>query len=1056
MGGRRWRCLWRGSRSRPAPVLSVLAERATLPHVSAASVPPASAAPVGVELRLLGGASLQSADGAPLTGRAAHRHRLALLARLAMAAPAGLTRDKLVGLLWPERDEPSARHLLRAALHELRSALGADVLTANGNELRLDSRLLLVDVHQFETRVAEGDLERAVTIYRGPFLDGFHLDDAEAFDEWMTGERARLAAVHELTLERLATLADERGDGAASVRWWRTLAAARPADGRVVLRLMEALVSEGDPAGALAHAATHTNWLHTQLGVGPDPSLTRRVTSLRRGMPAPAPLNDAPLVAHAAPAATAAAVASPATTAVAAHMDSPAPPSAPEFSDTRDQSPGATKPHRRRAWSVAAAVTALVVIGVMMRGKNGLASAPVVGADNGAPSVVAVAPFELVGNVSPDLRDGLATLLTANLDQVAELRLIPAAQVASNVTNNVTNNLANNAAGDDSIAPIVPLLRAVRAEFLVSGIVVPSPEGIAVTTRIVDSTGVVRASIVVRGSPNDLATLVDRISLSFLRELWGRRWGVPEPRLAAVATTSSSALRAYLRGEMFLRAALWDSAASALAEAIDHDSTFALAHMRLAEPYGWRYGMSSAPAQHALAAAARFADRLPPRERMLLVVRRLHEAGSLAALDSVAALAERYPDDAEAQYVRADVRFHAMDALGRDMVLRAAVGFDTAMALDSASARVFAHPLSLSLVLGDSLRFDRSSSRLDALGGGSHMNVAQHWDYALLRQVRFASPATAARVLTERLRKAPPPFWQITDLLPALERTVFGADSPEPELVLGVHDAVRAAYLTLPAQVADLDGMRTTLLVGLGRMNAARNWLGSAWDVYANGAPGNALTPVAFGYAPPGWLDGVSERIASSAYWQSTPSIRRKASYWQGMIALARGDSRGARAAFARAGARPAAGVVGDTISRGLAAALRAGTGWIRYADGDTTGALREVEAGLRDGGYDGEAMLLNRPTRVWFTRMLAATPARRAEAIDRIRGELMRAEGYRLAWWRLELSRALAASGDVAGAAVERKRFDALWAGADASARAAALVEHVGADGPASRSRVR
>lgn len=1047
--------------------MSALAERATLPLVSAASVPPASAAPVGVELRLLGGASLQSTDGTPLTGRAAHRHRLALLARLALAAPGGLTRDKLVGLLWPERDEASARHLLRAALHELRSALGAELLAANGNELRLDPRLLLVDVHDFEAGVAQGDLERAVTIYRGPFLDGFHLDDAEAFDEWMTGERARLAAVYELALERMATLADERRDGAAAVRWWRTLASVRPADGRVALRLMEALVSEGDPAGALAHAATHTSWLHTQLGVGPDPSLTRRVTSLRRGMPASAPSADDSLLAstarssntatspvaslpseasgasEAAALSASASVASPASASVASPVSASAAPAEPLHSP-RDRARSTVTTQRRIAWSIGVVATVLLLSVVTLRDRKGLASAPLTGADTRAPSVVAVAPFALVGSVSPDLRDGLATLLTANLDQVAELRLIPAAQVASNV------------AGSDSAATNVPLLRAVHAEFLVSGTVVPSPEGIAVTTRIVDSTGTVRASIIVRGSPTDLATLVDRISLSFLRELWGRRWGVPEPRLAAVATTSSSALRAYLRGEMFLRAALWDSAASALAEAIDHDSTFALAHMRLAEPYGWRYGMSSAPAQRALAAAARFADRLPPRERMLLTVRRLHEEGALAALDSAAALAERYPDDAEAQYVRADVRFHAMDALGRDMALRAAVAFDTAMALDSASARVFAHPLSLSLVLGDSLRFDRSSSRLDALGGGSHMNVAEHWDYALLRQVRFAPPATAVRVLTERLRRAPPPFWQITDLLPALERTVFGAESPQPELVLGVHDAVRVAYRSQPAQVADIDGIRTTLLIGLGRMNAARSWLGRAWDVYANGAPGSALTPVAFGYAPPGWLDGVSERIATSPYWQSTPAIRRKASYWQGMIALASGDSRGARAAFERAGAPPATGVAGDTVSRGLAAALRAGKGWIRYADGDTVGALREVEAGLREGGYDGEAMLLNRPTRVWFTRMLAETPARRAEAIDRIRGELMRAEGYRLAWWRLELSRALAANGDAVGAAIERKRFDALWAGADASARAAALVEHVGTDRAPSQRRVR
>jgi DNA-binding SARP family transcriptional activator len=60
-------------------------------------------------LRLLGGVSLE-AGGIPVTGRAGQRHRLAFLALIA-AAPAGLSRDRLVGLLWPEAETDRARHL---------------------------------------------------------------------------------------------------------------------------------------------------------------------------------------------------------------------------------------------------------------------------------------------------------------------------------------------------------------------------------------------------------------------------------------------------------------------------------------------------------------------------------------------------------------------------------------------------------------------------------------------------------------------------------------------------------------------------------------------------------------------------------------------------------------------------------------------------------------------------------------------------------------------------------------------------------------------------------
>ena len=331
-----------------------------------------------VELRLLGGASLLSEEGGTPAGRARHRHRLALLARLAIAAPNGLTREKLLGLLWPERDEASARHLLRTALYEVRNALGATVLSTVGNDVRLEGGQLYVDVHDFEGSVVRGDLEHAVALYRGPFLDGFHLDEAEAFDEWLSVERLRLAGVYERALEQLADGAASRGDGAAAVRWWRQLAVTRPADGRVALNLMDALVAEGDPAGALAHAAAHDEWLRKAIGVGPDAAVLRRVTAIRRDMPVGEP------VAHLMPAVDAAARES-ATTSVpdVSGMASVAVPDGDVL--RRDVEPVAVG-HQTRRWIrwAAALTVGVLVVAAMVRGGVATTSPLRVGAD-GAP-----------------------------------------------------------------------------------------------------------------------------------------------------------------------------------------------------------------------------------------------------------------------------------------------------------------------------------------------------------------------------------------------------------------------------------------------------------------------------------------------------------------------------------------------------------------------------------------------------------------------------------------------------------------------------------------------
>src|SRR5688572_31069411 len=128
-------------------------------------------------LRLLGGLSLGSDAGA-VVGRAAQKRRLALLSLLATAPSRVLSRDKLIGVLWPESDTEQARHLLSVALYELRKALGEDAVQSRGDDVALPAERVRTDVEAFDQALAEGDLARAVEAYTGPFLDGFFLSDA--------------------------------------------------------------------------------------------------------------------------------------------------------------------------------------------------------------------------------------------------------------------------------------------------------------------------------------------------------------------------------------------------------------------------------------------------------------------------------------------------------------------------------------------------------------------------------------------------------------------------------------------------------------------------------------------------------------------------------------------------------------------------------------------------------------------------------------------------------------------------------------------------------------
>ena len=177
---------------------------------------PAGAVPA---IKLLGGAVILAGD-TPLGGPAAHRHRLALLAVLT-ASDRPVSRDKLIALLWPGSDEEQGRNSLKTAVHELRKVIGEDAIRTIGDQLSLDLTLIRCDVSDFRISVAAHDAERAVSLYAGPFLDGFYLKQAPEFEHWADAERTRLATAYAHALDQLATSAEQRGDPKAAVRWWR-------------------------------------------------------------------------------------------------------------------------------------------------------------------------------------------------------------------------------------------------------------------------------------------------------------------------------------------------------------------------------------------------------------------------------------------------------------------------------------------------------------------------------------------------------------------------------------------------------------------------------------------------------------------------------------------------------------------------------------------------------------------------------------------------------------------------------------------------------------------
>jgi TolB-like protein/DNA-binding SARP family transcriptional activator/Tfp pilus assembly protein PilF len=220
---------------------------------------------VRIRLRLLGGVSVERDDGTLIAGRATQRHRIALLALLACSPSPGLSRDKLLGLLWPESNSDRGRNLLNVSVYELRKALGDDAVLTAGDDLRLNTAAVLSDVAEFEAAMERQDHGSAVALYRGPLLDGFFVDDAPEFERWTDHERARFAGLYARALEALAEADERRHDFRGAAEWWGRRAAHDPYDSRVACCLMRALDASGNRAGALQHAAIHERLLQQEM-----------------------------------------------------------------------------------------------------------------------------------------------------------------------------------------------------------------------------------------------------------------------------------------------------------------------------------------------------------------------------------------------------------------------------------------------------------------------------------------------------------------------------------------------------------------------------------------------------------------------------------------------------------------------------------------------------------------------------------------------------------------------------------------------------------------------
>ena len=231
----------------------------------------------------------------------------ALLAYLVMHRDRAFPRAVLAGLLWGDMPEERALHNLADSLWRIRQVIGPGYFLADHHTLRFNPDAdYWLDVSAFEQHLAAShqpsavsdqqstspqsatcNLQSAISLYRGDFLEGF-------YDDWCLAERERLHTLYLDALRALVSYHKGRGEYEEALRYGQRLVIGDPLREEAHREVMRLLALLGQRNAALRQYLVCRRTLAEELEVAPLPETTALYHQIRQAVVARSPAPTAP------------------------------------------------------------------------------------------------------------------------------------------------------------------------------------------------------------------------------------------------------------------------------------------------------------------------------------------------------------------------------------------------------------------------------------------------------------------------------------------------------------------------------------------------------------------------------------------------------------------------------------------------------------------------------------------------------------------------------------------------------------------------------------------
>ncbi|HEX5077396.1 MAG TPA: serine/threonine-protein kinase [Gemmatimonadaceae bacterium] len=543
------------------------------------------------------------------------------------------------------------------------------------------------------------------------------------------------------------------------------------------------------------------------------------------------------------------------------------------------------------------------------------------------PNLVAVAPFDVAAPALLLWKEGLVDVMSRSLDGAGAIRAVPASVVV------------HRWRGRADSASARALGRATGARLVVYGGLLAAGDSVRATVSLLDvRTGRTVSEFERRDVSARMDRLSDSLTLGVLREL-GRSRRIDMAHATSSPTNSLAALKTYLQGEQYYRAAAWDSAQARFEEALALDTTFAMAYHRLAAVRRWRdaHDPPDSVAYELMRLPSHYLRGLGPRERLLATIdsltaetyfarRRALRDGNFASEEAVfdslcAALIDaqrRYPNDAELAFLHAEARaeYDREVVVGEVDDRGTLARYDHAISLDSTFAPAYVRPINFAAYLDGAPSARRYINAYLALAPAGARSQLIRLEGDLLDPARAAAldatrlvdtlPPDALCAAVGLLRHIPDSAETVVRIARAYlaqpqndslaRRTPHGC--VEEQLLKGLEFR---GHLRDASRLTSLDpyGMRTLVTYDLARFNAVpRDSSRAEFNRILALAPGTRMPRLYAWWASDG--DTAAIRTYIDSFWAEgdrirTPSadamIRANIVSGRGYLALAKRDS---------------------------------------------------------------------------------------------------------------------------------------------------------------------